>query len=279
VQWLKHGAALPLDGLREALVVDDVLLTRLRSGTDAERLEAMAKLAGRFNNLWNSVRDLMRPVQDEIKTAQSRLQQLAEDLENLSKGQAPGSFPLFHAIRQKLGSRAEQLGRLIEVKPEAERWWPALELFLGRNRWAVVVDEGADYRAALDILSRTPPGREGESLLNPAETRQLRNGAREGSLFEKLKSRTRSRDITSSTCSAMCAVSRRLKNWRQRRPEERSPRTEFSNKCRFGADSSLLARSNSLSGARAWRGCAPQSRRSKLRCARNSTRSSVSSPT
>lgn len=187
VQWLKHGAALPLDGLREALVVDDVLLTRLRSGTDAERLEAMAKLAGRFNDLWISVRDLMRPVQDGIKTAQSRLQQLAEDLENLSKGRAPGSFPLFHAIRQKLGSRAEQLGRLIEVKPEAERWWPALELFLGRNRWAVVVDEGADYRAALDILSRTPPGREGESLLNPVETRQLRGGAREGSLFEKVE--------------------------------------------------------------------------------------------
>ena len=69
------------------------------------------------------------------------------------------------------------------MKPEAERWWPALELFLGRNRWAVVVDEGADYRAALDILSRTPPGREGESLLNPVETRQLRGGAREGSLF------------------------------------------------------------------------------------------------
>ena len=187
VQWLKHGAGLPLDGLRAALVVDDVLLTRLRSGTDAERLEAMAKLARRFNDLWNSVRDLMRPVQDGIKTAQGRLQQLAEDLENLSKGQAPGSFPLFHAIRQKLGSRAEQLGRLIEVKPEAERWWPALELFLGRNRWAVVVDEGADYRAALDILSRTPPGREGESLLNPVETRQLRGGAHEGSLFEKVE--------------------------------------------------------------------------------------------
>ena len=187
VQWLKHGAGLPLDGLRAALVVDDVLLTRLRSGTDAERLEAMAKLARRFNDLWNSVRDLMRPVQDGIKTAQGRLQQLAEDLENLSKGQAPGSFPLFHAIRQKLGSRAEQLGRLIEVKPEAERWWPALELFLGRNRWAVVVDEGADYRAALDILSRTPPGREGESLLNPVETRQLRGGVHEGSLFEKVE--------------------------------------------------------------------------------------------
>jgi hypothetical protein len=67
VQWLKHGAGLPLDGLREALVVDDGLLTRLRSGTDAERLEAMAKLAGRFNDLWNSVRDLMHPCRTGLR--------------------------------------------------------------------------------------------------------------------------------------------------------------------------------------------------------------------
>ena len=187
MHWLKHGAVLPLDGLREALVVDDGLLARLRSGTDSERLESMAMLAARFNELWNTVRDLLRPLSENVKAAQSRLQQLAEDLENLSKGQAPGSFPLFHTIRQKLGTRVEQLGRLIEVKPEAERWWPALELFLGRNRWAVVVNDGADYREALEILRRIPPGRDGESLLNPAEARQLRAGAREGSLFSKVE--------------------------------------------------------------------------------------------
>jgi uncharacterized protein YPO0396 len=112
---------------------------------------------------------------------------LAEDLENLSKGQAPGSFPLFTALRQKLGSRVEQLGRLIEVKPEAERWWPALELYLARNRWVLVVNDAADYREALDILRKTPPGRDMESLLNPAETRQLRIGTRENSLFSKVE--------------------------------------------------------------------------------------------
>jgi hypothetical protein len=187
MQWLKHGAVLPLDGLKEALVVDDAVLARLRSGTDTERLDAMAKLAARFYELWNSVRDLVRPLAENVKATQSRLQQLAEDLENLSKGQAPGSFPLFHAIRQKLGAGAEQLGRLVEVKPEAERWWPALELFLGRNRWAVVVNDGTDYREALEILRKTPPGRDGESLLNPAEARQLRAGARDGSLFSKVE--------------------------------------------------------------------------------------------
>jgi uncharacterized protein YPO0396 len=80
----------------------------------------------------------------------------------------------------------EQLGRLIEVKPEAERWWPALELFLGRNRWVIVVNEAADYREALEILRKTPPGREPEALLNPAEARLLRGSARENSLFSKI---------------------------------------------------------------------------------------------
>lgn len=187
MNWLRHGASLALDGLKETLVVEDGWLSDLRSGTDAERLDAMRKLSARFNELWHSVDLLLHPLRSEISAAEKRLRQLAEDLENLSKGQAPGSFPLFTALRQKLGSRVEQLGRLIEVKPEAERWWPALELFLARNRWVLVVNDSTDYREALDILRRTPPGRDAESLLNPAEARQLRGGVRGNSLFSKVE--------------------------------------------------------------------------------------------
>ncbi len=187
VNWLKHGAVLPLEGLRDALTVDDALLANLRSGTDAERLAAMQKLAGRFNELWDAIKDLVAPLKRDIDALEKRLQQLATDSENLSKGQTPGAFPLFQAIHQKLGNRVEQLGRLIEVKPEAERWWSALELFLGRNRWVIVVENTADYREALAILQRTPPGREPESLLNPAEVRALRGEARADSLFSKVE--------------------------------------------------------------------------------------------
>lgn len=187
MEWLKHGAALPMRGLKEVLVVDDTLLADLRSGTDAERIAALQKLGATFNELWNAARDLVRPLQEEIRATENILRQLSEDLENLSKGQSPGSFPLFQAVRQKLGNRAEQLGRLIEVKPEAERWWPALELLLGRNRWAIVVNDGSDYRQALEILRKTPPGREPESLVNPAEARQLRGGARADSIFTKVE--------------------------------------------------------------------------------------------
>jgi len=185
--WLKHGEALPLEGLAAALVVEDRWLADLRSGTDAERLAAMQRLADRFNELWVAVRDLVRPLDEQIKGAQNKLQQLADDLDNLSKGHAPGSFPLFSTLRQKLGGRVEQLGRLIEVRPEAERWWPALELYLARKRWVLVVNDPADYRAALELLRKTPPGRDLESLLNPAEAGQLKTGARENSLFTKIE--------------------------------------------------------------------------------------------
>ena len=187
MNWLKHGAGLALDGLKDVLTVDDALLADLRSGSDVERLEAMRRLADRFNELWIAIEQLVQPLKDSIASAEKRLQQLAADLENLARGQTPGAFPLFQSIRQKLGGRVEQLGRLIEVKPEADRWWPALELFLGRQRWVIVVENAADYREALEILRRTPPGREPESLLNPAEARALRGGAREGSLFAKVE--------------------------------------------------------------------------------------------
>lgn len=186
IRWLQHGASLPLEGLKEALVVNDTLLLNLRSGSDAERLAALPQLASRFNELWVEVEQRVQPLKQEIKTAETRLQQLAADLENLSKGQTPGTFPVFQAVRQKLGDRVEQLGRLIEVNPEAERWWTALELFLGRNRWVLVVTDAAEYREALAILRRTPPGRESESLLNPTEARELRVTLCEGSLFSKV---------------------------------------------------------------------------------------------
>jgi hypothetical protein len=187
-QWLKHGASLRLEGLRELLEVDDALLGRLRSGTDAERLEAMSRLATRFEQMWRDIENLARPLKDQIRDVEKRLQQLAADLENLAKGQAPGAFPLFQALRLKLGARVEQLGRLIEVKPEEERWWPALELVLARNRWALVVTDPDDYRVALDLLRKTPPGREPEALINPSEARQLRRGeALEHSLFTKVE--------------------------------------------------------------------------------------------
>ena len=104
-QWLKHGAVLPLTNLREALVVDDMQLANLRSGTDSERLVALQKLAQRFNELWNAVRDLIRPLEEEIKSARKTLQQLAED-----------ESEMVHRLASKQRVRVERLRHEMDVR-------------------------------------------------------------------------------------------------------------------------------------------------------------------
>ena len=187
-QWLKHGLAIKLEGLAKVLAVDDRLLQALHTGSDAPRLAALQKLASWFNDTFLSVDKLLTPLRQDLDSAEKRLRQLAADLESLDQRRMPGSFPLFEEIQKTLGGRAEQLGRLIEVKADEDRWWPALELFLGRNRWAIVVSRD-DYKEALEILRRTPPGRESESLVNPFEafSPKLRKEVRENSLATKVE--------------------------------------------------------------------------------------------
>ncbi len=187
MDWLRHGESLAIDVISSALRVDDALLSGLRTGCESTRLKAMAGLARNFAEVWRSVGELVHPMKAAVASATNRVKQLDEDLKKLSDGRAPGAFPLFEAVRQRIGDKAQQLGRLIEVKPEAERWWPALELLLDRHRWTIVVPEGNDYLAALDSFRRVAPGREGESLLNPAETKRLRPRPLEESLFTKVE--------------------------------------------------------------------------------------------
>jgi hypothetical protein len=188
VHWLRHATSLAQPGLVDLLTVDPRLLDTLHGGEDQARLGALQSLSTRFQELVRTIEQYITPIRQERETADQRLRQLAAELESIGKERSPGSFPVFEAIQQRLGGRAHQLGRLIEVRPESERWWPALELFLGRQRWAIVVTD-ADYREALAVLRRVPPGRETEMLIHPGEvlSSQLRREVREGSLAEKVE--------------------------------------------------------------------------------------------
>jgi uncharacterized protein YoxC len=188
--WLRGGRdfatrdVLAAD-LANSLTVDESLLEALAGPLEAPAFSALAALAGTFNDLWQSGAQTKRTIDDATRRSTEKLQQLVADLEALDRREMPGSFPVYRAIHEATGGRAHQLARLIEVKPEAERWWTALELFLGRQRWVIVVSKD-DYRLALDVLRRTAPGREGESLLNPHETEGLRHDAKPNSLATKV---------------------------------------------------------------------------------------------
>ena len=185
--WLKRGAAIQLDGLKEILVIDEDLLSALRNAHEKQGLQALPILAEKFNDLFRNVGTTLMPVETQVKNLNADLIQLAADLERLENNQTPGTFPLFQGIKAKLSNSAtppEQLCRLVEVKPDEEEWRDALELMLGRNRFAVVVSP-ADYRTALDVLKKAPPS-QWESLVHPREAAELRADVRPGSLAEKV---------------------------------------------------------------------------------------------
>jgi hypothetical protein len=191
-QWLKRGAGLKLDGLADALTVEDRLLDALAAPDEATGLRALPDLAERFSHLFGDTGKLLEPHVAKINDISTRLKRIAADLEMLDEKQTPGDFPLFQAIKTKLaGSPAppEQLCRLIEVKQDAEEWRTALELVLGRNRFAIVVGSSEDYRTALEVLRKRSPGERGvdESLVHPREAAELPTDSRKNSLAERVE--------------------------------------------------------------------------------------------
>jgi hypothetical protein len=188
IAWLRRGDTLDLEGLKPVIHIDPSHLASLREGPSRAAFHALGSLALRFHEIFLQTDALLQPARDALKGADRRLQELGRDLESIGQHQTPGTFPLFTALKQKLGGlrrTPEQLCRQVEVKPHEARWWPTLELFLGQNRYAILVDPG-DYPDALRILRETAPGREGEVLVNPVEALAMNRTVMANSLATKL---------------------------------------------------------------------------------------------
>jgi hypothetical protein len=190
--WLKRGAELKLEGLAEALSIDDTLLEKLAAPDELDGLACIGPLARRFNEVFQAVASLLEPRKRAVETMSARVREIASHLERLEQGEIPGAFPLFQAVKARLANSPtppEQLCRLIEVKPQEEEWRTALELALGRNRFAIVVGSAEDYRAALEVLRKRSGTERGvdESLIHPREALELRADIVSGALVEKVE--------------------------------------------------------------------------------------------
>jgi len=188
--WLKRGDELatrdPLCApLADILRIDPALIEQLGSAREIEAVEALERLGEIFGETWSAASEVLKDIGRQREESRHRLQQLAGDLETLQRNEELGVCPVFRVLREKLGAQVRQLGRLIEVKPTADRWWPALELILGARRFVIVVSK-EHYHEALELVWRTPPGREPESLLNPWEAEKSEATVRSGSLAEKI---------------------------------------------------------------------------------------------
>jgi hypothetical protein len=164
--WLRLAQDLDITPPEEA---DEQL--KLMTGNDEARgLDASSRMARVFEVLKNQGSEHLFPIEAQIKDLEARELRLKRDIDSLdSKGSAMPS-PLLDALKSR-GQRAVALGRVIEVKPEAESWWPLLETLIGTERQAVLAE---DFRAAWEQAQRI--GNADEPLINTDELKVPKSG-------------------------------------------------------------------------------------------------------
>ncbi len=192
--WLRRGGELGVDGLPQLLAVEDALLGALSAPSEEAGLAALPALAERFSAIFRDCEKLLVPIDNAVGAAEKRLREIVEALEKLERKETPGTFPLLQAIKARSGEVAvEQLCRVVEVKPEADAdgWRAAIEMLLGRQRFAVIVATGELFREGLAALKKIPPGARGpeETVVHPREAREMPCEVKRGSLAEKVEVR------------------------------------------------------------------------------------------
>jgi uncharacterized protein YPO0396 len=170
--WLKLGKDLGLTTPAEA----GKELALLRGTDEVRGLEAADRIIDVYHTLRAEAEEHLRPLEAQVAELDSRTSTLRRDVDQLREGHATPAH-LLNALRAR-GQRAAALGRVIEVKPEAEAWWPLLEALLDEDRQAILPE---DFRAAWELAQKTPST---EPLINPEELALISATAKPGSLSD-----------------------------------------------------------------------------------------------
>lgn len=176
-QWLRLAREF---GLEEPDPAAD-WMRAMQGADESAALDAAARMPRIYQALVNDARDQLRPVEEKIRELENRESRLRRELDDLDHKGSAAPSPLLDALRSR-GQRADALGRVIEVKAEAEDWWPLLESLLGDRRGAVLA---ADFKAAWDQARRL--GHIDETLVHPDELGTAPGSPKKGSvaaLFE-----------------------------------------------------------------------------------------------
>ena len=158
-QWLRLAEDLDLAAPEQA----SEWLKQMQAGEENAALDAAAKMPRAYQALVNDARDYLRPLDDKIKDLETREARLRRELDDLDHKGSAAPSPLLDALKSR-GQKADALARVIEVREEAEPWWPLLETLLGKHRGSVLPQ---DFKAAWDQAQRL--SHLDEPLVNPAE--------------------------------------------------------------------------------------------------------------
>lgn len=171
-QWLRLGKEF---GLEEPGSAGE-WMRQMQGADETVALDAAARMPRIYQAMINDAYEQLRPLEDRLKEVENREARLRRELDDLDhKGSAVPS-PLLDALKSR-GQKADALGRVIEVKAEAEPWWPLLESLLGGQRNAVLA---GDFKPAWEQARRL--GHVDELLVNPDEIGPAPKEAKAGSI-------------------------------------------------------------------------------------------------
>lgn len=171
-QWLRLAADLELE---EPDPASD-WLKQMQGADETAALDAAAKMPRIYQTIVNDARDQLRPIEERIRELEIRETRLKRELDDLDHKGSAAPSPLLDALKSR-GQKADALGRVIEVKAEAEPWWPLLESLLGQRRGAVLAE---DFKAAWDQARRL--GHVEEPLVQTEELGPAPKAAKAGTI-------------------------------------------------------------------------------------------------
>lgn len=186
IDWLKHGQLLSLNELQVTLQPAVAMVDLLCQGSEQEGFTCLEKLAPRFYEISGKVGDLLRPIEERQRRLKRRLGEIENDLDQIENRQTPGKFPLFERLSKELGDKVVQLGRLVEVRADADAWWPVLESLLDAERSTILSSDSSTYQRALEILSSEPPSSH-EAVLRYEHDSSTQSVASDASITSKLE--------------------------------------------------------------------------------------------
>lgn len=157
--WRRHAASLNWEITVEMESVD-----QLAHHETIKALDAVIETRGVFGSIWNDTEAKLRPINDRIIKLEAECGSLEGQLKRLDR-RSTAATPLLDALRST-GTRAETVGRVIEVSTAGEPWWGVIEALLGEEKNAVLLADQKDFAKALDVWRRTANA---EPLIRPAD--------------------------------------------------------------------------------------------------------------
>lgn len=188
-RWLESGRPFAA-ALKRPLDPEGEMIAALETGDLAAGTSSMDGLAQHFHAVRTAGIIAQANLAGQATDLEAKVRVLKNDHDKLAKGETSGRFPLLEELHKRLPKTPgafgpEQLCRLVELKDDAEPWRRAMELFLGNNRFAILLDPQR-HRLAQRLLRDLELATNREPLVDPDEALKLDARPHPDSLAAKL---------------------------------------------------------------------------------------------